>query len=96
VNSLTNWPLLPNPKVPMLFAHTEGIERREPDSPSWFNEQEIDKVRMFVDKLLPFVSSSSITFFIILFFFSFLKGKILVLSHHTENNVINLKENLEQ
>eukprot|EP00026_Physarum_polycephalum_P002172 Phypoly_transcript_02177.p1 GENE.Phypoly_transcript_02177~~Phypoly_transcript_02177.p1 ORF type:complete len:653 (+),score=89.07 Phypoly_transcript_02177:845-2803(+) len=60
VNSLTHWPPLPNKNVPMLFAHTEGIEDREKDSPSWFNEKEVNTVSNFVHLLLPYVEAKDI------------------------------------
>ncbi len=38
------WRGLPNPNVPLLFRHTSGQEDREEDSPSWFNQAEINAV----------------------------------------------------
>eukprot|EP00727_Mastigamoeba_balamuthi_P008236 m51a1_g4033 hypothetical protein (977) ;mRNA; r:655181-658282 len=36
--------VLPNPACPMVFTHVDGVERREQDSPSWYNPSEIDEV----------------------------------------------------
>eukprot|EP01062_Namystynia_karyoxenos_P074489 TRINITY_DN713_c0_g3_i1.p1 TRINITY_DN713_c0_g3~~TRINITY_DN713_c0_g3_i1.p1 ORF type:complete len:1121 (+),score=344.73 TRINITY_DN713_c0_g3_i1:472-3834(+) len=46
------WELLPQPGVPMLFWHVEGEERRDADSPSWYNADEIDVVKKVLESLL--------------------------------------------
>jgi helicase MOV-10 len=63
VNSLTKWPHLPNNKIPMMFAHLEGKEDREKNSPSWFNGQEVDMVNFFIAHLTPFVATKDILAF---------------------------------
>jgi helicase MOV-10 len=60
VNSLLQWPHLPNHNIPMMFAHAEGVENRDNDSPSWYNELEISMVERFVKLLNPFVYSKGI------------------------------------
>lgn len=37
---------------PARFEHVDGRERRESDSPSWFNSQEVDRCKKIVDELL--------------------------------------------
>ncbi|KAL0489052.1 helicase mov-10-B [Acrasis kona] len=43
-NSLLNWTEFPNKKHPILFKHSEGLEARNQDSPSWYNTEEVDHV----------------------------------------------------
>jgi len=43
-HSLLSWSELPNSTVPILVRHTEGEEDREADSPSWFNQTELEEV----------------------------------------------------
>ena len=38
--------------VPILFHHVNGQERRDRDSPSWYNQQEIDLVLNFLKSLI--------------------------------------------
>ena len=49
---LLGWEGLKNPKIPILFRHTEGKEEREEDSPSWFNQMEINHVFLLLKSLL--------------------------------------------
>lgn len=41
---LLDWPDLPNPTCPLLFRHVRGREEREEDSPSWYNQKELNMI----------------------------------------------------
>lgn len=51
-NACIGWSHLPNPQVPLLFLHVDGQERRERDSPSWFNQAEIEAVKAMAERLV--------------------------------------------
>ncbi|EFC37912.1 predicted protein [Naegleria gruberi] len=53
-NLFINNPILENPQVPMLFYHVKGDEKRDNDSPSWYNSKEI---QVLMDKLDEIVKS---------------------------------------
>ena len=42
---LANLPFLPRQGVPILFHHAEGVEKRDRDSPSWYNLEEVKIIR---------------------------------------------------
>ena len=44
-NELFKWDMLNNPNTPVLFKHINGLEKRDQDSPSWYNDSEIDHVK---------------------------------------------------
>eukprot|EP01062_Namystynia_karyoxenos_P074485 TRINITY_DN713_c0_g1_i3.p1 TRINITY_DN713_c0_g1~~TRINITY_DN713_c0_g1_i3.p1 ORF type:complete len:1403 (+),score=380.74 TRINITY_DN713_c0_g1_i3:95-4210(+) len=48
----TGWCELPNPEAPVLFWHVQGRERRDKDSPSWYNPEEITVVKHVLHSLL--------------------------------------------
>eukprot|EP01111_Echinosteliopsis_oligospora_P015569 TRINITY_DN6195_c0_g1_i1.p1 TRINITY_DN6195_c0_g1~~TRINITY_DN6195_c0_g1_i1.p1 ORF type:complete len:290 (-),score=58.16 TRINITY_DN6195_c0_g1_i1:42-911(-) len=52
VSTLCSLPFLPQKSCPFLFHHVQGIERREQDSPSWFNQKELEAVMAFIQKLM--------------------------------------------
>eukprot|EP00727_Mastigamoeba_balamuthi_P014090 m51a1_g9303 hypothetical protein (663) ;mRNA; f:68025-73186 len=43
--------LLPNPMIPIAFFHVDGTERRDKDSPSWYNQAEVDVVAQLLHAL---------------------------------------------
>ena len=45
-NQCLGWSALPNPAVPLWFRHVEGLEAREADSPSWYNQAEMVRVSL--------------------------------------------------
>lgn len=47
-----NWEMLSTQGVPLLFHGVQGHDCQDPDSPSWFNPQEIALVHAYVDMLL--------------------------------------------
>eukprot|EP00899_Mesostigma_viride_P016727 jgi/Mesvir1/25055/Mv11899-RA.1 len=51
-HSLLGWHRLPNPDIPLLLAHVDGDERRDADSPSWYNQAEINAVEGIMNDLL--------------------------------------------
>nr|ALD16257.1 Moloney leukemia virus 10-like 1-like protein [Macrostomum lignano] len=51
-NRFLTWPSLPNPHLPLLFHGVIGEDRREGDSPSWFNPAETVLVTRYVIDLL--------------------------------------------
>ena len=51
-DSLLGWENLKNNEVPILFRHVAGKEDREEDSPSWFNQLEINAVSLLLQSLL--------------------------------------------
>ncbi len=50
-HSLLRWRRLPNPDVPLLFIHSDGEEDRDPGSPSWYNQREMEHVMSTIDSL---------------------------------------------
>jgi len=50
-NKYIGWRGLPRRDVPLLFEHVNGIEQREADSPSWFNNDEIQKIVKLIENL---------------------------------------------
>ena len=46
------WKGLKNKEVPILFRHVQGMEARDEDSPSWYNELEVDAIRDLLGSLL--------------------------------------------
>jgi len=50
-NRFLNWNRLPDKRHPILFQHVEGTEKRDPDSPSWYNMDEIEVVMDLIDDL---------------------------------------------
>ena len=42
--TLIKWKGLKNPNIPLLFKNIVGQEEREEDSPSWFNQTEIEEI----------------------------------------------------
>eukprot|EP01103_Thecamoeba_quadrilineata_P009608 TRINITY_DN1939_c0_g2_i1.p1 TRINITY_DN1939_c0_g2~~TRINITY_DN1939_c0_g2_i1.p1 ORF type:complete len:774 (+),score=120.79 TRINITY_DN1939_c0_g2_i1:41-2362(+) len=51
-NSLMNWPRLEGAPLPAVFRHIEGVEGQDPDSPSWYNQMEIEAVKQEINCLL--------------------------------------------
>ena len=51
-NKMLKWDKLRNPLIPVLFQHVEGVEGRDQNSPSWFNQTEIDKVKEIILDIL--------------------------------------------
>jgi len=51
-NSLQRWEHLPKKGFPIIFHGVEGQDTREGSSPSWFNEEECQLVKMYVEHLL--------------------------------------------
>jgi len=47
-----NWEHLPRRRFPILFHGCEGEDTREANSPSWFNPDEVQYVKMYVDLLV--------------------------------------------
>jgi len=47
-----NWEHLPSRRFPILFHGCEGEDTREANSPSWFNPDEAQYVKMYVDLLV--------------------------------------------
>eukprot|EP00756_Hemistasia_phaeocysticola_P041895 Hpha_TRINITY_DN16940_c4_g6::TRINITY_DN16940_c4_g6_i1::g.56511::m.56511/K18422/MOV10; helicase MOV-10 len=58
-NRYVGWNRLPNPQVPILFRHVQGVENRESDSPSWFNSAEINDVVSVLYRLLKNTNTST-------------------------------------
>lgn len=50
-NNLQTWEHLPTKKFPLIFHGVEGQDSREGNSPSWFNSEECQIVKQYVDKL---------------------------------------------
>jgi superfamily I DNA and/or RNA helicase len=46
------WEHLPRRKFPIVFHGVEGEDMREANSPSWFNPEEVQYVKMYVDLLV--------------------------------------------
>ncbi len=51
-NRLANLDILPRPGVPILYRHTDGTERQDADSPSWYNMEEITHISSHVKYLI--------------------------------------------
>jgi helicase MOV-10 len=51
-HSLCNWEHLPTKGVPLIFHGIEGNDKREGNSPSWFNADEASVVAEYVRKLV--------------------------------------------
>ena len=49
---MVEWEGLKKKGCPILFRHVEGKEEREEDSPSWFNQKEVDTVVELLKKLV--------------------------------------------
>ena len=47
-----NWEHLPTRRFPIIFHGIEGEDTREAQSPSWFNPDEVQIVKMYVDLLV--------------------------------------------
>ncbi|KAG2483250.1 hypothetical protein HYH03_017848 [Edaphochlamys debaryana] len=52
VTSLLHWEELPNRQVPILFHHLKGRDLQEARSPSWYNLEEINQVKRYVQSLM--------------------------------------------
>ncbi len=51
-NNLQNWEHLPGKNFPLIFHGVEGQDSREGNSPSWFNSEECQIVKQYVDLLI--------------------------------------------
>ncbi|KAG8853758.1 hypothetical protein FRB96_008013 [Tulasnella sp. 330] len=52
INRFLGSPALPNPKFPVVFHRIEGSDDRDRDSPSYFNEAEVEAVTDYVGRFL--------------------------------------------
>ncbi|KAG9001263.1 hypothetical protein FRB93_012190 [Tulasnella sp. JGI-2019a] len=52
INRYLNSTVLPNPRFPVVFHGVAGADGRNPDSPSYFNDAEIEVVTKYVERLL--------------------------------------------
>jgi helicase MOV-10 len=49
--SLLTWEHLPKPRFPLIFHGVNGENQREGNSPSWFNQSEVEQVLQYVQLL---------------------------------------------
>lgn len=47
-----NSDILPNSNFPLIFHNTHGVDRREQNSPSYFNTEEVDVVLTYLNRLM--------------------------------------------
>ncbi|XP_023326960.1 RNA helicase Mov10l1 [Eurytemora carolleeae] len=52
INKFINFNFLPSKGHPVIFHGVKGDNRQEPDSPSWFNPQEVWQVAVYTQNLL--------------------------------------------
>lgn len=52
VNDALGWDSLPNKKFPMIFHNVKGTCSQDPDSPSYYNFDEVKVVMEYLDKLV--------------------------------------------
>ncbi|XP_065207853.1 uncharacterized protein LOC135836764 isoform X2 [Planococcus citri] len=51
ISSMSQWDKLPKKGFPIIFHSVKGLEKREDNSPSYFNLEEVDVVEDYVSKL---------------------------------------------